>query len=488
MKNCSARTVIFPVNHASTNKKNGSQNYFANPLRGVGERSSKKSSGNLTLLKPMHILLIALLSLLLQGEDASVLGSEDASVYGSKDSILFGSEDASVLGSEDASVLGSDDASVLGSEDASVYGSKDSILFGGEDASVLGSEDASVYGSKDSILFGSEDASVLGSDDASVLGSEDASVLGSKAPSVYGSKAPSVYGSKAPSVSGSKAPSVSGSKAPSVSGSKAASVYGSKAASVYGSKAASVYGSKASIVYGSKASSVYGKDDESIMGDQYSSSNSINMDDSTVTLIKNKNPKASAYGAQKGNSNIKNDHENDSASEIMSTIGSESISEESINQDNSADSKNEEQITGKIISDLVNSLGETVKISEMTHIFNLMMALERKKYDNLENDIILYADEAAKKQTATERYKTLEWIRVQYSLMGSVINFEKNAYKTLRYLIKSETQSRAEFINLIKCARNSWNSLRKDKEYMAKEHIAKSMKKFNKKKKYYVYS
>ncbi|KMZ79952.1 hypothetical protein PVIIG_04207 [Plasmodium vivax India VII] len=224
------------------------------------------------------------------------------------------------------------------------------------------------------------------------------------------------------------------------------------------------------------------------MGDQYSSSNSINMDDSTVTLIKNKNPKASAYGAQKGNSNIKNDHENDSASEIMSTIGSESISEESINQDNSADSKNEEQITGKIISDLVNSLGETVKISEMTHIFNLMMALERKKYDNLENDIILYADEAAKKQTATERYKTLEWIRVQYSLMGSVINFEKNAYKTLRYLIKSETQSRAEFINLIKCARNSWNNLRKDKEYMAKEHIAKSMKKFNKKKKYYVYS
>ncbi|VUZ96650.1 Plasmodium exported protein (PHIST), unknown function [Plasmodium vivax] len=480
MKNCSARTVIFPVNHASTNKKNGSQNYFANPLRGVGERSSKKSSGNLTLLKPMHILLIALLSLLLQNnhthEQTGTLKLQCATRHSRN---LSESHHRKTRISSKTNSKGSSRKKASRTSD----NTKSTVNIA-PNARHISNDKYDIYGSQADSIFGvkvdDEDASVCGSEDASVLGSEDASVLGSEDASVYGSKAPSVYGSKAPSVSGSKAPSVSGSKA--------ASVYGSKAASVYGSKAASVYGSKASIVYGSKASSVYGKDDESIMGDQYSSSNSINMDDSTVTLIKNKNPKASAYGAQKGNSNIKNDHENDSASEIMSTIGSESISEESINQDNSADSKNEEQITGKIISDLVNSLGETVKISEMTHIFNLMMALERKKYDNLENDIILYADEAAKKQTATERYKTLEWLRVQYSLMGSVINFEKNAYKTLRYLIKSETQSRAEFINLIKCARNSWNNLRKDKEYMAKEHIAKSMKKFNKKKKYYVYS
>ncbi|KMZ86126.1 phist protein (Pf-fam-b) [Plasmodium vivax Brazil I] len=446
MKNCSARTVIFPVNHASTNKKNGSQNYFANPLRGVGERSSKKSSGNLTLLKPMHILLIALLSLLLQNnhthEQTGTLKLQCATRHSRN---LSESHHRKTRISSKTNSKGSSRKKASRTSD----NTKSTVNIA-PNARHISNDKYDIYGSQADSIFGVK------------VDDEDASVCGT--------------------------PSVSGSKAPSVSGSKAASVYGSKAASVYGSKAASVYGSKASIVYGSKASSVYGKDDESIMGDQYSSSNSINMDDSTVTLIKNKNPKASAYGAQKGNSNIKNDHENDSASEIMSTIGSESISEESINQDNSADSKNEEQITGKIISDLVNSLGETVKISEMTHIFNLMMALERKKYDNLENDIILYADEAAKKQTATERYKTLEWIRVQYSLMGSVINFEKNAYKTLRYLIKSETQSRAEFINLIKCARNSWNNLRKDKEYMAKEHIAKSMKKFNKKKKYYVYS
>ncbi|EUD63855.1 hypothetical protein C922_05763, partial [Plasmodium inui San Antonio 1] len=184
-----------------------------------------------------------------------------------------------------------------------------------------------------------------------------------EAASFYGSMAPSVYENEALSLYGSEAPNV----------------YESETLSVYGSEAPNVYESETLSVYGSEASSIYESDNESIMGDPYSSSDNINEDDSTVTLFKNQYTRDFAYGSQEGSSNINNDPEDDSPCEIMNITAGEAISEESTDDDDSSHSKNEEHLTEHMISDLVNSLNETVHISEMIQIFNLMMTLERKK-------------------------------------------------------------------------------------------------------------
>ncbi|KNA02365.1 hypothetical protein PVNG_01519 [Plasmodium vivax North Korean] len=154
MKNCSARTVIFPVNHASTNKKNGSQNYFANPLRGNNHtheqtgtlklqcatrhsrnlseshhrktRISSKTNSKGSSRKKASRTSDNTKSTVNIAPNARHISNDKYDIYGSQADSIFGvkvdDEDASVCGSEDLSVCGSEDASVLGSEDASVYG------------------------------------------------------------------------------------------------------------------------------------------------------------------------------------------------------------------------------------------------------------------------------------------------------------------------------------------------------------------------------
>ncbi|GAB69578.1 phist protein [Plasmodium cynomolgi strain B] len=390
MESCNARTVVFPVNDSSTNKRNGNLNYFSTPLGGVGEKSSRKSSGNFTLLKPMHILLIALLSLLLQNNHTHEQTGTFKLQYSSRYSRNLSEQHRRKLRISNHTKTTVDVA---------------------------------------------PNASDHSNDKNDISGSQVNSNIGDKIDD----------------------------EAASVNGSKGAIANGSKSASANGSKGASANGSKGASANGSKGESANGNDHDSI-----------------VTLIKNKNTKDSVDGALKGSSNIKNDTEADSENKIMNTTGGMAISEKSTNQDNSTDSKNVKQMTVNIIRDLVNSLDETVRISQMIYIFIHMMTFERIKYDNLENDLIIYANKAANKLAVPEGYKTKELKKVQNSLKASVFEFEKKAYRNIANVIYSSERSRIGLELDMKYFTGKWNAFRKEKENIAKKQIETAMKNYQK--------
>ncbi|GAB69803.1 phist protein [Plasmodium cynomolgi strain B] len=154
---------------------------------------------------------------------------------------------------------------------------------------------------------------------------------------------------------------------------------------------------------------------------------------------------------------------NANSSEELNTTGGKAIVKESTNQDNSADSKNEEEITPDVINHLVNRLNKT-----------------RIKYDNLEYDLSIYVDDATKELTVPEKYKTKQLKKVQDSLRIPVFEFEEKIYRRVANIIYSRGRSFIEFeINII-YFRNKWDAFIKEKECIAKERLKKAMKNFQK--------
>ncbi|CAI7723866.1 Plasmodium exported protein (PHIST), unknown function [Plasmodium vivax] len=130
---------------------------------------------------------------------------------------------------------------------------------------------------------------------------------------------------------------------------------------------------------------------------------------------------------------------------------------------------------------ILNNLNDLVHDTDMLNIFVLVNVIERNKFFESLQSLMLYWNDYANASKIPDEYKTKQWLKVYSDMTDELMQRERKFYNKLHHILVNTYGPKKTYVIFIKDVRCTWIKMRQEIERYWKDYLENKARRYVKK-------